>query len=70
LRKKLRIAPFRLLRQIDLAFLEALQQLVRRQVDQHHFVGRVEDVVGYGLPDADAGDAADDIVEASPDAAR
>jgi hypothetical protein len=55
--------PFRLLRQIDLALLQALQQFVGRQIDQYHFVGIVEDTVGYRLPDANAGDAADHIVE-------
>ena len=53
-----------LLRQVDLALAQALQQLVGRQVDQHHFVGLVEHVVGHRLPDADAGDAADHVVQA------
>ena len=54
---------FGLVRQVDLAFFQALQQFVRRQVHQHHFVGRIEHMVGNGLPHADAGDAADHVVE-------
>ena len=43
---------------------EALEQLVGRQVDQLHLVGLVEDAVGHRLPDAHAGDLADDVVQA------
>ena len=50
--------------QVDLAGLQPLQQFVGRQVDHHHLVGLVEQPVGHGLPDADAGDAADDVVQA------
>ena len=53
-----------LLGQVDLARLEAREQLVGRNVDQHHLVGLVEERVGHGFPDADAGDAADDVVQA------
>lgn len=41
----------------------ALDQFVGRQVDDDDLVGLVEDAVGHGFPDADAGDAADDVVE-------
>ena len=49
---------------VDLAFVQALDQLVRREVDELHLVRVVEHVVGHRLPDADAGDLADDVVEA------
>jgi hypothetical protein len=51
-------------RHVDLARLQALEQLVRGDVDQHHLVGRVEHGVGHGLPHAHVGDAADDVVQA------
>ena len=53
-----------LLGNVDLAGLEAREQVVGRDVDQHHLVGIVEDRVGHRLPDGDAGDAADDVVQA------
>src|SRR5471030_2260485 len=55
---------FGLLFLIHLAALQARQQFVGRDIDQHHFVGQVEHRVRHGLADADAGDAADDVVEA------
>ena len=54
---------FGLVREVDLAFLEALQQFIGWQVDQHHFIGGVEYMVGHGLPDADSGNAADHIIK-------
>ena len=63
LAEKVLDGAFGLVRKIDLAFLQALQQLVGWQIDQDDFVGNIEDMVGHGFPDADAGDAADDIVE-------
>ena len=39
-------------------------QLVGRQVDELHLVGPVEHGVRHGFLDADAGDAADDVVQA------
>ncbi len=53
-----------LLRHVHLAGLEPREQVVGRDVDQDHLVGFVEERVGNGLPDLDAGDAADDVVEA------
>ena len=53
-----------LLGQVDLAGLEAREQVVGGNVDQHHLVGLVEERVGHRLPDRDAGDAADDVVQA------
>ena len=55
---------FRLVRQVNLAFLEPLQEFVGRQIDQHDLVGLIEHPVGDRLPDPDAGDAADHVVEA------
>ena len=53
-----------LLGHVDLARLEALQQLVGGHVDQHDVVGLVEKRIGNGFPHPDAGDAADDVVQA------
>ena len=53
-----------LLRHVDLALLQALDQVVRREVDKLDGVGAVEDRVGYGLAHADAGDLRHDIVQA------
>ena len=53
-----------LMRHVDLAFLEALDQILRRQVDDLDLVGAVEDAVRHGLADPDAGDLRDDVVEA------
>ena len=64
LRKKLRRGPLDLLGQVHLAGREARQQVVGRHVDHHHLVGLVEERVGHRLPDVDAGDAADDVVQA------
>ena len=63
LAEKVADRPFRLVGKINLAGLQALQQFVRRQVDQHHLVGRIELLVGHCFPDAYAGNAADHIVE-------
>ena len=53
-----------LFRNVDLAGLEPREQIVGRNIDQHHFVGIVEERVRNRLPDGDAGDAADDVVQA------
>ena len=53
-----------LLGHVDLALLQALDQLARRQVDQHDVAQAVEHDVGHGLADAHAGDAVHDVVEA------
>ena len=54
----------RLLWQVDLAFPQAFQELVGRQVDEHDFVGFVEQAIGQGFAHLDPGNAADDVVEA------
>ena len=64
LAEEVRHRPLGLLRQVDLAGTQARQQLVGRQVDDDHLVGLVEEPIGHGLPDTDAGDAADDVVQA------
>ena len=64
LAKEVAHRAFGLLRQVDLALLQALQQFVGRQVDHHDFVGVIEHAIRHGLPDAHSGDAAHDIVQA------
>ena len=49
---------------VDLALVQALEQLLGRQVDQLDLVGAVEDAVGDGLAHAHAGDLRDDVVQA------
>ena len=46
----------RCLGDVDLAFVQALDQLVGRDVDEHDVVGALEDTVGHGLAHRDAGD--------------
>ncbi len=53
-----------LLGHVDLARLEPRQQFVGGHVNQDHVVCVVEKRVGNGLPHTDAGDAADDVVQA------
>ena len=53
-----------LLRDVDLAFLEALDEIVGRQIDQLDGVGAVEDRVRDSLADAHAGDLRHHVVEA------
>ena len=52
------------LRQIDLAVLEALDQILGGDVHQHDVVGVAEDDVGHGLAHDDAGHARNDVGEA------
>ncbi|MGY3342816.1 hypothetical protein ACVWYK_001585 [Bradyrhizobium sp. USDA 4470] len=56
--------PLGLLGDIDLAFTQALDQVVGREVDQLDRVGAVEDRIRYGLPDPHMGDLGDDVVQA------
>ena len=56
--------PFGLMRHVDLALVQALDQIVRGDVDDFDVVGLVENAVGHGLAHPDAGDSCDDIVEA------
>ena len=52
------------LRNVDLALLEALQEVIGRKVDQLDLVGLLENGIRHRLPDDDAGDLGDDVVEA------
>ena len=54
----------RLLGDVDLALLQALDQVVGRQVDELDGIGAVENGVGYGLAHAHAGDLRHYVVEA------
>ena len=49
---------------IDLAVLEPLDEIVRRQIDQFDRVGLIEHRIRHGLADADVGDLRDDVVQA------
>ena len=51
-------------RQVDLARLQAPDQLVRRRVHQHDLVRAIEERIGQGLLYPDARDAADGVVQA------
>ena len=53
-----------LLGDVDLPFLEPLDQIVRRQIDELDGVGAVEDRVRHGLAHPHMGDLRDDVVEA------
>ena len=44
---------------IDFAFVQALAQIIGRQVDQHHLIGGIEEGIGHRLAYLDAGYAAD-----------
>ena len=54
----------RLLGDIDLALLEALNQVFRREVDELDGIGAIEDGIGHGLAHAHARDLRDDVVQA------
>ena len=56
--------PFGLPGDIDFAFVQTLAQIVRGQVDQHHFIGRIEKRIGDGFAHLNACDAADHVVQA------
>ena len=53
-----------LLGEIDLAFFQSLQQLVRGKIDQLDFIGVLQHCIRDGFPYRNAGDLRDDIVEA------
>ena len=50
--------------QIDLAVLEPLDELGRRDVDDHHLIGLLDHGVGHGFAHAHAGDGRHDVGEA------
>ena len=53
-----------LLRHIDLAFTQPLEQFLGGQVDERDFVGEIEHAIGNRLPHANARDLPDDVVQA------
>ena len=64
-RREIRLQRLRgLLGHVDLALMQALDQLARRQVDQDHVAKAIEHRIGHGFADPDSGDAMDDVVEA------
>ena len=62
--KKCSTAALRLIGDVDLAFPQALDQRLGRQIDQLDLVGVLKHAVGHGFPHPDAGDAFDDVVQA------
>ena len=63
MRKKFSQRALGLLRHVDPALAQPLQQIVGRQVDQLDLVGLVEHAVGHGLELAHAGDLRHDVAE-------
>ena len=63
-RKEMADGALGLLRHIDLALMQALDQILGREVDDFDVVGLVEDAVGNGFAHPDAGDPGDDVVQA------
>ena len=53
-----------LLGNVNLSFLEALDQVVRREIHELDRIGAVEHLVRHGLAHAHAGDLRDDVVQA------
>ena len=53
-----------LLRHVNLALAQTLDQVVGRQIDEFDFIGLIENAVGDGFAYPDAGDPGDDIVQA------
>ena len=56
--------PLRLLGQVDLAFLQALGEILGREIDDLDLIGAVDDRIRHRLADPHAGDLGDDVVEA------
>ena len=52
------------LRQIDFAVLQALDQLLGRQINDDDLIGPLEDLVGHRLLHANAGDALNHVLQA------
>jgi hypothetical protein len=53
-------------RDVDLLALQAVQEIVRREVDELHLVRLLEDRVGNRLPHPDASDLRHHVVQALP----
>ena len=62
--EKMRQGPLGLIWDVDLAFFETLNQIVRGEIDQFDGVGAIEHAIGHGLAHADMRDLSDDVVQA------
>ena len=51
------------MRDVDLAVLEPLDQVLRGKVDEFDIVGAVDDRIRHRFPDPDTGDAGNDVVQ-------
>ena len=49
---------------IDFAFVQALAQIIGRQVDQHHLIRGIKEGIRHRLAYLNAGHAADHVVQA------
>ena len=56
--------PLGLLRDIDLALAQSLDQVVGGEIDDFDVVGLLENAVRHGFAHPDAGDPGDDVVQA------
>ena len=56
--------PLRCLRDIDLAVMQPLDQVFRRQIDDLDIIGPVDDRIWNGFTHTDTGDLGDDVVQA------
>ena len=63
-RKVMADRPLGLVRDVDLSFLQPLEQIVGRQVDELDIVSIFENGIGDRLTDPDVRDLRDDVVEA------
>ena len=52
------------IREIDLPFVQPLQEFVRRNIDKPHFPGFIKNPVRHGLADRDPGDAGHHVIQA------
>src|SRR3974390_1682437 len=57
-------SPLGLLRDVDLPFLQPLNEIRRCQIDEFYGLGAIEDFVGHRFPDADARNLRYPVVEA------
>src|SRR5262249_37282317 len=63
-RKEMLQSTFRLLRNVDFTFLEPLDQIIRREIDQLDGIGTIEYCVGHCLTHPDVCDLRNYIVKA------
>jgi hypothetical protein len=64
LTKKVAYGLFGLLRRIDFALTQSLQQVIGWQVDELHLIGLFQDGIRNRFADHHAGDLGDDVVQA------